>query len=464
MLLRSWPRHHVDIPPPRDQLLARLRRIEGQIRGIEKMVEDDRYCIDILTQIGAAQAALDKVALGLLDDHAHHCVVGARVGRRAQRQDRRDDGGGRPARCAAAGLPNIESMLLSVLDQSPISEGSTGADALHNTLDLARLTDELGYHRYWVAEHHGGPMLASASPEALIRPIAAVTQRHPRRQRRGDASPLQPAQGGRDVHRPRGSVPGPDRPRARAGVGHRPDDHVRAPARPPPGRAGRLPPAAGRAAGLLRRQPAHRPPLPPAGRDAARPARATRRPGCSGPRCRARSGRPSWACPTRSPTSSTPTGRRSPGPTEERSTRPRTAVAVWALCAPTDEEAQFLATSNRMTFTLLRRGELIRCRRPRRRASGCARKAQPRPGRRTVVGSPETVRAGLETAGPGVRRRRGDRGHDHPRPRGAPSLLRADRRGVRASAARGHHRRGLSARHGRRAQPGNSASNGFGWA
>ncbi len=62
----------------RDQLLARLRRIEGQIRGIEKMVDEDRYCIDILTQIGAAQAALDKVALGLLDDHAHHCVVGAR--------------------------------------------------------------------------------------------------------------------------------------------------------------------------------------------------------------------------------------------------------------------------------------------------------------------------------------------------------------------------------------------------
>ena len=63
----------------REQLLARLRRIEGQIRGIEGMVEDDRYCIDILTQISAAQAALDKVALGLLDDHAHHCVVGART-------------------------------------------------------------------------------------------------------------------------------------------------------------------------------------------------------------------------------------------------------------------------------------------------------------------------------------------------------------------------------------------------
>jgi CsoR family transcriptional regulator, copper-sensing transcriptional repressor len=60
----------------KDQLLARLRRIEGQIRGIERMVENDRYCIDVLTQISAAQAALDKVALGLLDDHAHHCVIG----------------------------------------------------------------------------------------------------------------------------------------------------------------------------------------------------------------------------------------------------------------------------------------------------------------------------------------------------------------------------------------------------
>src|ERR1700727_523005 len=66
-------------------------------------------------------------------------------------------------------------MLLSVLDQSPISEGSTGADALHNTIDLAKLADELGYHRYWVAEHHGGPMLAGPSPEALIGPIAAAT-------------------------------------------------------------------------------------------------------------------------------------------------------------------------------------------------------------------------------------------------------------------------------------------------
>lgn len=66
----------------KDQLLARLRRIEGQVRGVEAMVGDDRYCIDVLTQISAIQAALDKVALGLLDGHAHHCVMGAEDGER----------------------------------------------------------------------------------------------------------------------------------------------------------------------------------------------------------------------------------------------------------------------------------------------------------------------------------------------------------------------------------------------
>jgi DNA-binding FrmR family transcriptional regulator len=71
----------------KDQLLTRLRRIEGQIRGIEGMVQDDRYCIDILTQISAAQAALDKVALGLLDGHAHTCVVDAEPGQREERTE-----------------------------------------------------------------------------------------------------------------------------------------------------------------------------------------------------------------------------------------------------------------------------------------------------------------------------------------------------------------------------------------
>lgn len=59
---------------------------------------------------------------------------------------------------------------LSVLDQSPIAEGSTGAQALANTIDLARVCDELGYTRYWVAEHHGGPMLAGPSPNLRSSP------------------------------------------------------------------------------------------------------------------------------------------------------------------------------------------------------------------------------------------------------------------------------------------------------
>jgi len=64
----------------KDQLLDRLARVEGQVRGIARMVEDDRYCIDVLTQITAVRAALDKVALGLLDGHARHCLVGGHGG------------------------------------------------------------------------------------------------------------------------------------------------------------------------------------------------------------------------------------------------------------------------------------------------------------------------------------------------------------------------------------------------
>jgi alkanesulfonate monooxygenase SsuD/methylene tetrahydromethanopterin reductase-like flavin-dependent oxidoreductase (luciferase family) len=65
------------------------------------------------------------------------------------------------------GMPG-QPLRLSVLDQAPIAQGSTGADALRNSVDLARLAEATGYHRYWVAEHHGTPMLACASPEALI--------------------------------------------------------------------------------------------------------------------------------------------------------------------------------------------------------------------------------------------------------------------------------------------------------
>jgi DNA-binding FrmR family transcriptional regulator len=63
--------------PNKDKYLTRLRRIEGQVRGLQKMVDEDKYCIDILTQVSAVTSALQSVALGLLEDHLGHCVAEA---------------------------------------------------------------------------------------------------------------------------------------------------------------------------------------------------------------------------------------------------------------------------------------------------------------------------------------------------------------------------------------------------
>jgi CsoR family transcriptional regulator, copper-sensing transcriptional repressor len=71
----------------KDQLLKRLRRAEGQVRGVQRMIEDDRYCIDVLTQIAATQAALDKVALGLLDGHVRHCIAEAPASERDEKAE-----------------------------------------------------------------------------------------------------------------------------------------------------------------------------------------------------------------------------------------------------------------------------------------------------------------------------------------------------------------------------------------
>ncbi|HWB68465.1 MAG TPA: metal-sensitive transcriptional regulator [Solirubrobacterales bacterium] len=69
----------------KEQLLKRLARIEGQVRGVSRMVDEERYCIDVLTQISAIEAALDKVALALIDDHTRHCVVGADGGEQGEK-------------------------------------------------------------------------------------------------------------------------------------------------------------------------------------------------------------------------------------------------------------------------------------------------------------------------------------------------------------------------------------------
>ena len=71
----------------KDDLLTRLARVEGQVGGVKRMVEEDRYCIDVLTQIEAAQAALNKIALGLVDDHVRNCMRGGRGASEAQVQE-----------------------------------------------------------------------------------------------------------------------------------------------------------------------------------------------------------------------------------------------------------------------------------------------------------------------------------------------------------------------------------------
>jgi len=296
-------------------------------------------------------------------------------------------------------------MLVSVLDQSPISDGSTGVDALANTLDLARLADELGYHRYWVAEHHGGPMLASASPEALIGPIASATGQI----RVGSGgvmlphySPFKVAEtfsilaalypdridlglgraAGTDplttyaLQRDRRDTAPDDFPQQLAELlayfdDSLPEDHPfkrlastlpGRPALPAVWMLGSSPQSAIWAAQLG---------LPYAFADFINPGGVEI----------AASYRQRFA-------------------PDQRLQAPRTAVAAWVLCAETDEEAQHLAASSRMTFTLLRRGRLIPVPPPERAIEFLARDGRPTganpPGRRGIVGSPATVRDGIE--------------------------------------------------------------------
>src|SRR4051812_18101790 len=255
-------------------------------------------------------------------------------------------------------------MKLSVLDQSPISEGMTGADALHNTLDLAKLADELGYLRYWVAEHHGTPMLASASPEALIGPIAAQT-RHIRVGSGGvmlpHYSPLKVAEtfsvlGGLFPERIDlgiGRAPGTDqittfalqRDRSRAMPDDFPDQLAELIAYLDDDLPQEHPFA------RLAKQLPGRPHAPEPWLLGSSPQSAI------------------WAAQLGLPYSFAdfinPSGAEIAQVYRDRFTRgerlqePRLSVAVWAIAADTTEEAQRLASSSRMTMTLLRQGGVL---------------------------------------------------------------------------------------------------------
>jgi luciferase family oxidoreductase group 1 len=295
-------------------------------------------------------------------------------------------------------------MRLSVLDQSPISAGSTGPDALANTLDMARLADELGYHRYWVAEHHGGPMLAGPAPEVLIGPIAAAT----RRIRVGSGgvmlphySPLKVAEsfsllsglfpGRIDLGLGRAAGTDPmttyalQRDRRQAA----PDDFPEQLAELLAYLEDNLPPD--HAFARLARSLPGRPEAPEPWLLGSSPQSAV------------------WAAQMGLPYAfadfinregsaiATDYQRRfDPG---VRLPAPRTAVATWALAADTEEEAWRLTASSRMAMTMLRRGRLIAVPPVEQALHFLESEGEPVMGgsRRITAGTPEQVRAGLET-------------------------------------------------------------------
>jgi alkanesulfonate monooxygenase SsuD/methylene tetrahydromethanopterin reductase-like flavin-dependent oxidoreductase (luciferase family) len=272
---------------------------------------------------------------------------------------------------------------LSILDQSPISEGSSGPDALQNTLDLARLGDELGYERYWVAEHHGGLMLAGPSPEVLIGPIASATERI----RVGSGGVMLPHYSPFKVAETFSVLAGLFRGRIDLGIGRAagtdplttfalqrdrrdaaPDDFPQQLVELLGYLNGSLP-----ADFPFRHLPASLPGLP-------------EKPevwmlGSSHQSA-------IWAeelgLPYAFADFINPAG---PDPAD--------IVCVSAICAETDEEAERLAASGRMAFAMLRQGRPIAIP-PVDKALRFLETREPPAGRRAVLGSPETVKRGLE--------------------------------------------------------------------
>jgi luciferase family oxidoreductase group 1 len=300
----------------------------------------------------------------------------------------------------------VGSLRLSVLDQSPISQGSSGAQALRNTIELAQLADRLGYHRYWVAEHHGGPMLAGPSPEALIGPIASATSRI----RVGSGGVMLPHYSPFKVAETFSLLAGLFPGRIDLGLGRAagtdplttyalqrdrrqasPDDFPqqleeligylddRLPSDHPFARLAKMLP------GLPERP---QPWLLGSSQQSALWA--------------AERGLPYAFADFINPKGAEIAAlyRERFAEAEHAEARPRTAVAVWVICAESDEEARRLAASGRMTFTMLRRGQLIAVPPPEQalrflevdERSGLG----PRSERRAIQGSPATVKAELD--------------------------------------------------------------------
>jgi luciferase family oxidoreductase group 1 len=295
---------------------------------------------------------------------------------------------------------------LSVLDQSPISQGSSGREALQNTLGLARLADRLGYHRYWVAEHHGGPMLAGPSPEALIGPIAAATSRI----RVGSGGVMLPHYSPFKVAETFSLLAGLYPGRIDLGLGRAAGtDQITTFALQRDRRQGAADDFPEQLAELLAYLEDRMPPDHPFARLAKTLPGLPERPEPwllgSSPQSAlwaAELGLPYAFADFINPRGAEITAlyRERFAEHEHTHARARTAVAVWAICADDDEQARRLAASGRMTFTLLRRGELIAVPPPeealRFLADDDRTGSQPRSERRAILGAPARVRAELE--------------------------------------------------------------------
>jgi luciferase family oxidoreductase group 1 len=296
-------------------------------------------------------------------------------------------------------------MRLSVLDQSPISEGFTGADALRNTLDLARLADDLGFARYWVAEHHGTPMLACASPEVMIASIGSIT----RRIRIGSGGVMLPHYSPLKVAETFSILSALFPDRVDLGIGRAPGtDHATAFAlqrdrrQPAPDD---FPQQLGELLGYLENR------MPPGHPFASLSALLPGRP--HAPEVWLLGSSPQsalWAADSGLPyvfaDFINPDGARYAAIYRDRFcasealAEPRVLVACWAICAESEAEAQRIASSARMTRALLNEGQLIPVP-PIDKALRFLDERGPSPDtvarpRRAIIGAPAAVKRGIE--------------------------------------------------------------------
>ena len=290
-------------------------------------------------------------------------------------------------------------MKLSVLDQTPVPQGATGPEALRNTLDLARLADALGYHRYWLAEHHGGRMLAGPSPEVLIGPLAAATSRL----RVGSGGVMLPHYSALKVAESFSLLAGLYPGRIDLGLGRAPgSDQLTAYALQRDRRERAPDDFPEQLAELLAYLEDDFPPQHPFARLTALPGV----PEAPEPWLLGSSPQSAlWAAQLGLPYAFAdfinPRGAEIAALYHERFTdsgrlpAAQGVVAVSAIAAATDEEAERLAASGRMAFAMLRRGNPI----PVPPVEDALRFLAANPvssDRRLVLGAPATVRAGLE--------------------------------------------------------------------